>query len=50
MVRLITGTIVRCALGKETLDSIKLRLEKPEPNAARFVAPAPGLYLVRVSY
>ena len=50
MVRLITGTIVRCALEKETLDSIKLRLEKPEPNAARFVAPAPGLYLVRVGY
>ena len=50
MVRLITGTVVRCALGKETLDSIKLRLEKLEPNAARFVAPAPGLYLVRVSY
>ena len=50
MVRLITGTVVRCALGKETLDSIKLRLEKLELNAARFVAPAPGLYLVRVSY
>ena len=50
MVRLITGTVVRCALGKETLDSIKLRLEKPEPNAARFVAPASGLYLVRVNY
>jgi tRNA pseudouridine38-40 synthase len=50
MVRLVTGTVVRCALGKETLDSIKLRLEKPEPNVARFVAPAPGLYLVRVSY
>ena len=50
MVRLITGTVVRCTLGKETLDSIKLRLEKPEPNAARFVAPASGLYLVRVNY
>ena len=50
MVRLITGTLVRSALGKETLDAIKLRLEKPELNAARFVAPAHGLYLVRVKY
>jgi tRNA pseudouridine38-40 synthase len=50
MVRLITGTIMRCAVGKETLDAIKPRLEKPEPNAARFVAPAHGLYLIRVKY
>ena len=50
MVRLITGTLVRSALGKETLDAINLRLEKPELNAARFVAPAHGLYLVRVKY
>ena len=50
MVRLITGTLVRSALGKETLDAIKLRLEKPELNAARFAAPAHGLYLVRVKY
>src|SRR5205085_2431879 len=26
------------------------RLEKPERNAAHFVAPASGLYLVRVTY
>ena len=50
MVRLITGALVRSALGKETLDSIKVRLEKPVRNASRFVAPAGGLYLVRVSY
>ena len=50
MVRLITGTIVRCALSKETLDAIKLRLEKPESNAPCLVAPAHGLYLVRVKY
>ena len=50
MVRLITGTLVRSALGKETLDSIKVRLKKPVRNAPRFVAPAGGLYLVRVSY
>jgi tRNA pseudouridine38-40 synthase len=50
MVRLITGTIVRCALGKETLDSIEVRLEKPDRNAPGFVAPAAGLYLVRVNY
>jgi len=50
MVRLITGTLVRCALGKETLDSIQFYLAEPGQNAPRFVAPAAGLYLVRVSY
>jgi len=50
MVRLIVGSIVRCALGKESLRSIELRLERPSRAASRFVAPAGGLYLVRVRY
>jgi len=50
MVRLISGTLVRCALGKETLDSIRSRLQYPTRNSSRFVAPAEGLYLVRVKY
>lgn len=50
MVRLITGTVVRCALGKETFESILTRLKKPTRNSPRFVAPAEGLYLVRVKY
>jgi tRNA pseudouridine38-40 synthase len=47
MVRMMVGEMVRCALGKESLKSIELRLERP---SARFVAPAAGLYLVRVRY
>jgi tRNA pseudouridine38-40 synthase len=50
MVRLMVGSIVRCALGKESLQSIELRLERPSRAASRFVAPAAGLYLVRVRY
>jgi tRNA pseudouridine38-40 synthase len=50
MVRMMVGGMVRCALGKENLPSIKLRLEQPSRASARFVAPAAGLYLVRVRY
>lgn len=50
MVRLMVGSIIRCALGKESLQSIELRLERPSRGASRFVAPAGGLYLVRVRY
>ncbi len=50
MVRLMVGSIIRCALGKESLQSIELRLERPSRAASRFVAPAGGLYLVRVRY
>ena len=50
MVRLMVGAIVRCALGKESLQSIELRLERPSWAPARLVAPAAGLYLVRVRY
>lgn len=50
MVRLMVGSIVRCAIGKESLQSIEMRLEPPAHGAARFVAPAAGLYLVRVRY
>ena len=50
MVRMMVGEMVRCALGKESLQSIELRLERPSRTSARFVAPAAGLYLVRVRY
>jgi tRNA pseudouridine38-40 synthase len=50
MVRLMVASIVRCALGKESLQSIELRLERPSRISARFVAPAAGLYLIRVRY
>jgi len=50
MVRLVVGSIIRCALGKETPKSIKSRLECPSRPCNRFVAPACGLYLIRVNY
>src|SRR5437588_1398445 len=50
MVRLMVGAIVRCALERESLQSIELRLERPSWAPARLVAPAAGLYLVRVCY
>ena len=50
MVRLLTGAIVRCATGKESLSEIKYRLDYPSKNGIRFVAPAEGLTLVRVRY
>ena len=50
MVRLIVGAMVRCALGKESLHSIESQLKRPSRTSARFVAPAAGLYLVRVRY
>jgi tRNA pseudouridine38-40 synthase len=50
MVRMMVGEMVRCAVGKESLESIEWRLERPSRTLARFVAPAAGLYLVRVRY
>jgi tRNA pseudouridine38-40 synthase len=50
MVRLMVGSIARCALGKESLQSVEMRLERPSRPSARFVAPAAGLYLIRVHY
>src|SRR5437879_3980371 len=50
MVRMMVGEMLRCALGKESLPSIELRLERPSRASARFVAPAAGLDRVRVRY
>lgn len=50
MVRLMVGSIVRCATGKDSLAEIRRRLQKPDCNGARLVAPAGGLTLVRVRY
>jgi tRNA pseudouridine38-40 synthase len=50
MVRMMVGEMVRCAVGKESLESIAWCLERPSRTLARFVAPAAGLYLVRVRY
>ncbi len=51
MVRLMTGAIVDCALGKAFDEQITDRLSFPHSAAAaRTVAPAGGLILVRVFY
>ncbi|MEP7071049.1 MAG: tRNA pseudouridine(38-40) synthase TruA [Verrucomicrobiota bacterium] len=50
MVRLIAGTVVGCALGKDTVEEILRRLADPQRPGSRTVAPAGGLYLMRVRY
>ena len=48
MVRLMVGAMVKCALGKMRIEEITSRLHSGEVGSDRFVAPAEGLYLVRV--
>jgi tRNA pseudouridine38-40 synthase len=50
MVRLIVGSLVKCALGKMRIEEIRARLNSGQAGAARFAAPAEGLFLVRVRY
>lgn len=49
MVRLLTGTMVRCAQGRLTMERITNFLEGNH-GKPHFVAPAEGLYLMRVMY
>jgi len=50
MVRLIVGSLVKCALGKMRIEDITARLDSAQVGSARFTAPAEGLFLVRVRY
>jgi tRNA pseudouridine38-40 synthase len=50
MVRLMVGALVKCALGKMRIEEITSRLHSGKLGSGRFVAPAEGLYLVRVRY
>jgi tRNA pseudouridine38-40 synthase len=52
MVRLIVGGLVHVGVGKTSLDEIESRLAHPARAnmRARNVAPAGGLFLVRVRY
>jgi tRNA pseudouridine38-40 synthase len=50
MVRLIVGSLVKCALGKMSTEEVTARLKLPQTGQARFAAPAEGLFLVRVRY
>jgi tRNA pseudouridine38-40 synthase len=50
MVRLIVGSLVKCAVGKMRIEDVAGRLNSGDLGAARFAAPAEGLFLVRVRY
>ncbi|HEV2096826.1 MAG TPA: tRNA pseudouridine(38-40) synthase TruA [Chthoniobacterales bacterium] len=50
MVRLMVGAVIRTALGKEPVAQLWARLKLQGTESSRFVAPAEGLYLVRVRY
>ena len=50
MIRLIIGSVVRCALGKSRIEEVTERLASAHAGHTRFAAPAEGLFLVRVRY
>jgi tRNA pseudouridine38-40 synthase len=50
MVRLMVGAMTRVALHKMELDELGSRLKSRRTDGFRFVAPAEGLYLVRIWY
>ena len=50
MVRLIVGSLVKCALGKMQIDDVVARLDSGKTTSPGFAAPAEGLLLVRVRY
>jgi len=50
MVRLLTGTAVRCAQGRAELSFIRELLAEKGARKTSFAAPAEGLYLTRVLY
>ncbi len=49
MVRMMTGSIIRAAKGQDTVEDLRARLRTGGPRTNQ-VAPAAGLYLVRVLY
>src|SRR5204863_444781 len=50
MVRLMVGAMTRVAIGKMEVSEIERRLNSGRAEGLRFVAPAEGLYLVRIWY
>lgn len=50
MIRLLTGTAIRCAQGRAKLDFIRDLLAAKGARKTSFAAPAEGLYLTRVLY
>jgi tRNA pseudouridine38-40 synthase len=50
MVRLMVGAIVQYALGQLTAEELKAQLNSNRSEGRRYVAPAGGLFLLRVRY
>lgn len=50
MVRLMVGAMVQCALGKLDVAELTARLNSGQTKGSRYVAPAEGLFLLRVRY
>ena len=50
MVRMMVGAVVLCAQGKLAGTEISLRLEQGQRGGSSLVAPAAGLFLIRVRY
>jgi tRNA pseudouridine38-40 synthase len=50
MIRLIVGSLVKCALDKMRIEEVTARLDSGQVGPPRFAAPAEGLFLVRVRY
>jgi tRNA pseudouridine38-40 synthase len=50
MIRLIVGSLVKCALGKLRVEDLTDRLASGHTAQPRFAAPTEGLFLVRVRY
>jgi tRNA pseudouridine38-40 synthase len=50
MVRLIVGSLIQMAKGRETLDWVRSLVEEPGGLKSNYCAPADGLYLVKVMY
>ena len=50
MVRLMVGAMTQVALNKMNVDEIVARLKAGHADGSRFVAPAKGLYLVKIWY
>jgi tRNA pseudouridine38-40 synthase len=50
MIRLIVGSLVKCALGKVRIQDLTERLASAQAGMPRLAAPAEGLFLVRVRY
>jgi tRNA pseudouridine38-40 synthase len=50
MVRLLTGSVVQVGIGRKDLDWLRELLTNPKGRKSHYLAPAAGLYLVRVKY